>query len=37
VARDEVPDILRHRDVFDITAGQDFVGDLFRDVLGPVL
>ena len=37
MARDEVPDMLRDRDAFDIAAGSDFLGDLFRDVFGPVL
>ena len=37
MARDEVPDMLRDRDAFDIAASSDFVGDIFRDVFGPVL
>jgi len=36
-AGNEVPDVLRHGGAFDIAAGLNFDGDIFRDVLGPML
>jgi hypothetical protein len=37
VGVNEVPDMLRDRDAFDIAAGLDFGRDIYRDVIRPML
>ena len=37
VARDEISDMLGDGNAFDVAAGLNFEGDIFRDVLRPML